>query len=528
MIRQRYIILAVLFSTAMILATACSDNARSAGSSETGSRQTEPAQVFNCTSSGRWFPGNSNQLRSMVNGFLDDAERMEIKGKPLALISPHAGYVYSGPVAAAAYKQIEGLHYDTVVVIGFTHGVYDPDIGVFKETVFRTPLGDIPVDDDIIDQLIAQHKNIRHKPALFYNEHSVDNQLPFLQSVLSDFKLVPILIGSQTPENIRITSSALRNVLKNKNALIVASTDMSHYWPQETAKQLDTETLRFITALDADGIAKLMTADPSGRRLCGYGAVQSAINTAKGLGADSAVLVRHATSQEITGMKSDQGVVGYSAVVISNSKLNPVESNSESPNEYFAKEKKMTMPEYGGELDEAAQKELLEIARNSLDTYIKTGKLPDITPESPLLNNKRGVFVTLNKHGMLRGCMGYFENDTPLYKIVPRQASVSATGDPRFPSVRENELEDIDIEISVLSVPEYVDSYEDIVVGKHGVILEKGYHRATFLPQVAPEQGWDRDTMLAYLSAKAGLAADAWKKGCRFQVYTAQVFGEQE
>ncbi len=483
--------------------------------------------VFTCTSAGRWFAADPKELRDTVDSYLDKVDGVRIGGRITALIAPHAGYQFSGPVAAHAYKLLKGLRFDTVVVVGFSHSVYLPEISVYEKGSFRTPLGDIPIDEDAAAALIAEDPRIKYNHVLFEGEHSVDNQLPFLQRTLSGFKLVPIMFGSQTEENIGILAAALAKVLKGRNALLIASTDMSHFWRQEEAKKLDAEVLERVRAMDAGGIGQLMKDDPSGRRLCGYGAVQAVIRAAKELGAAETRVLRYATSQDTYGATGN-GVVGYVAAVLIDKNGKNEAASAEDDIKRYDKEKKMGKPEFGGELDEAARKELLGIARKSLETYVMTGKPYKADSDSPQLQMKRGVFVTLNINEALRGCMGYFEADTPLKDIVARQAVVSATQDPRFPPVRPGELSKIDVEISVLSEPEYVDSYKDIEVGKHGVIIEKGYYRATFLPQVAPEQGWDRDTMLTNLSLKAGLPPNSWKEGCRFQVYTAQVFGEKD
>lgn len=521
-------VMCLIFSTgACARAENAEKNSPPAANAPPASGPKEP--VFTCTSAGRWYPDDPAKLRNMVKGFLDKAEGGQITDRIVALIAPHAGYPFSGPVAAHAYKQLEGLHFDSVVVVGFSHHEFAPEIAVHQAGTFRTPLGDIPVDADLAAAIMAENPVIKYDPAIFVGEHSLDNQLPFLQMTLSGFTLVPILFGSQTPENINILSDALARALKGKNVLLVASSDMSHFWPQDEANRIDAETISRVTAFDADGIAQMMQGDSSGRKLCGFGAVQVVLRAAGALGADEARVLKYATSQDTFG-PTGNGVVGYMAVALVDKKgkntlinVNPKEAAvSASP------EEKSMKPHYGGDLTEASQKELLAIARKSLETYIRTGKTYTPDSENPQLQSKRGVFVTLTINGALRGCMGWFEPNTPLAEIVARQAAVSATQDPRFPEVRPEELPAIAIEISVLSMPRYVDSCNDIVVGRDGVILEKGNRRATFLPQVAPEQGWDLAAMLSHLAMKAGLPADGWKQGARFQVYTAQVFGETE
>ncbi len=480
--------------------------------------------VFVCTSAGQWFPADPQQLRAAVGGFLAKAKNRDIKGRIVGLISPHAGYPYSGPVAAYSYKQIEGRHYDTVVVVGFLHRTYSKDINIFAGDAYKTPLGEIEIDKEIADALIAYSDRIVHNPAVFAGEHSLDTQLPFLQYTLDSFKLVPVLVGMQNRQNLETIALALASVLKGKNVLMVASTDMSHFWPYDEANRLDAEMIDRIKAYDIMGMERLMEGDATGRRMCGHGVVRAVMSAARELGADEAVILKHANSQDTYG-PTGNGVVGYLAAA-----LVDTDTAQKSAAAAVKKQKELPMEEnkVAGELTKEEQKELLAIARNSLETFIRTGKRIDVTTKTPALQEKKGMFVTLEKNNILRGCMGHFEPDTPIGKLAASQIIVSATHDPRFPTVSENELSQIDIEISVLSVPEYVDSYEDIEVGKHGVILQKNGRAATFLPQVAPEQGWDRDTMLDHLSWKAGLSTGAWKQGARFQVYTAQVFGETD
>lgn len=519
----RLILLAPLFVMSLTAGLCCKGRARS-----DASRGVAPAaqkkntvsipekDIFTITSPGRWFPADAAELRDMVDGFLDAAEDKKLTHRIVAMMSPHAGYPFSGPVAGYAYRQLRGLHYDTVIVVGFNHAVRDEGIATYNKGGFRTPLGVIPMDTEMADALIKSNSLIKHNPAAFAGEHSLDAQLPFLQRALDDFKLVPVLLTAQTPENIDALAEALSKVAKGKNVLLVASSDMSHFWPHTEAKKLDDETLEAILKMDADGVGKILKDDSSGRRLCGRGGVQAVMRAAKALGADSAHLLRYADSKDTSGYDDPQhGVVGYGAVAFTDDNAEPAR----------AAEKKS---QYPGELDAQDRKQLLGIARHALEQSVSSGKMPKFENDLPRLENKRGVFVTLNKDGELRGCMGHFEADTPLYEIVARQTVMSAFQDPRFPPVSEDEIAHITIEISVLSEPEPVDSYEDIVVGKHGVILKKSGRGATFLPQVAPDQGWDRDTMLSQLSLKAGLPGDAWKTGATFLVYTAQVFGEEE
>lgn len=503
----------------------CVGGQNRSGAAETGKNgQNTPAQreVFDCTSAGRWFPGEPDQLRKTVDKYMAQAEDRNIGNRIVGIISPHAGYPFSGPVAAYSYRQLEGRHYDTVVVVGFLHRGYNSDINVYAGDAFATPLGEIPVDKETAAALIGAGDRITNNPQAFAGEHSLDTQLPFLQRALGSFRLVPVLAGSQDKQNLETLSNALASVLKGKNALLVASTDMSHFWSYEEANTLDAGMIERIEAYDIEGMERLMAGDPTGRRMCGHGVVRAVMRAARMLGADEAVKLKYANSQDTYG-PTGRGVVGYlAAALVDNDTSQEREAKALNPEGG----KNMADKDITRELNKEEQKELLAIARESLESYIRTGRRIDVDTETPVLQKKNGMFVTLEKDHRLRGCMGHFEPDTPIGKLAASQVLVSATRDPRFPPVTESELDRIEIEISILSVPEYVDSYEDIEVGRHGVILEKRGRAATFLPQVAPEQGWDRDTMLDHLAAKAGIGPGGWREGARFQVYTAQVFSE--
>jgi hypothetical protein len=250
--------------------------------------------------------------------------------------------------------------------------------------------------------------------------------------------------------------------------------------------------------------------------LCGGAAVYTAILAAKACGANRIKLLEYANSGDVTGDKGK--VVGYGAFAIMR-----------------LKEQEMTpelKKEKGGSkmLNEKQQKVLLGIARKTIEEYIRTRKMPELKVEDPLLKEKRGVFVTLHKRGMLRGCIGYIMPLEELYKAVSKMAIESSTGDPRFPPVRTEELDEIEIEISVLTVPERINSVDEIEMGKHGVIVKKGYQQGVFLPQVATETGWSKEEFLNRLCYdKAHLPEDAWKdKDTEIYTFSAQVFKEEK
>jgi len=235
---------------------------------------------------------------------------------------------------------------------------------------------------------------------------------------------------------------------------------------------------------------------------------------AKRLGADSVEILKYANSGDTAGRKDN--VVGYLSAAI------------------YQKEKIESRKAINGEvsemLNEAQKKRLLQIARETIEAHIKDNKRLDFTEDDPTLNRELGAFVTLHKHGQLRGCIGNIIGRGPLYLTVVDMAIESATGDPRFPQVTASELKDIEIEVSVLSELKKITSPDEIVMGKHGVLIRSGFRSGVFLPQVATETGWSKEEFMSNLCAqKAGLPADAWKKGeCDIYIYTAEVFSEKQ
>ena len=495
-----------------------------------------PEDVHACQGGGMWFPGDPVRLAAMVDSYLSDAEKdaEKIEGEPIALIVPHAGYIYSGWVAAYAYRQIEGLDYDTVVVIGDTHaGRGTAPIAVWARGTYETPLGTVPVDEEVAAALLDADSRILFDRAGHESEHPVENQIPFLQRALSrDFKVVPIVLHDDSLEIAEVLSQALVEALADCKALIVASTDLAH-WPayddacaSDAAMLAAVETMAPQALLDADrewmgkGIPDLATT------MCSKGSVLTAMLAAPQLGANQVTVLKYANSGDVPVGERDR-VVGYGAVMFWRGEGNrSAERSRRSPTSF-------AMPTLPGPVTEAIpltaedKEELLAMARQTIAHFLRTGAFPHFTVTQPGLLQERGGFVTLEKHGELRGCIGHLIGDRPLYLVVQNVAISSAVGDQRFPPVTEEELSDIEIEISVLSPLKQVENVDQIQVGLHGVIIRQGLNQAVYLPQVAPGQGWGREEMLENLCLKAGLSKDAWKKeGTRFYVFTADVFGE--
>ncbi len=464
---------------------------------------------------GAFYPGNRLLLQRQVDGFLAKAKKVELEGELIALISPHAGYIYSGPVAAYSYKQLERKDFDTVILIGPSHHIGFAGASIYNQGPYQTPLGLVEVDIDLANKIIAQDKSIGYIPQAHIREHSLEVQLPFLQRTLKDFKIVPILISDSSVKNCQILADAIFKSIKGKKVLIVASTDLSHYQPYKEACQLDKVTLDAIVTLNPEEVAK--KGD-----MCGKAAVLTTIILAKRLRADKAIILKYLNSGDTAGPKD--GVVGYGAVAIFGEAKNKVLPAGQV---LILKkgEKKMK-----GVYSKEEREELLKIARDSIKSFLTTRKPPRIETENPKLNQKRGVFVTLRRGEALRGCIGFIEPIFSLYHAISECAISAATKDIRFPPVTEGELPKITIEISVLSPTKRIVSVDEIKMGTHGVIVKKGLHHGVFLPQVATETGWSKEEFLSQLcSGKAGLPPHAWKdKDTEIYIFTVEKFEEEK
>jgi AmmeMemoRadiSam system protein B/AmmeMemoRadiSam system protein A len=433
---------------------------------------------------------------------------------PVALVAPHAGYRYSGPVAGFAYRAVQGHAYDTVVVLGPSHREAFTGLSVYDTTRFDTPLGQIPCDRELIGAVLGKHPNIQYLPAAHRNEHSLEVQIPFLQRALTGFKLVMVVIGGRDPEAELTFVNALAAYAQQKRVLVVASSDLSHYHGYDEANRLDTVALRSIVALDELALEK----DIRGERCeaCGILPVLTVMAYARRMGATRGVLLKQANSGDTAGPK-DQ-VVGYAAVA-----FYADGAAGARRDEGAAKQKTKT----AAHLDAAARKELLAIARRTIEETVRTGKTPEPATANPALRTPQGAFVTLTIGGELRGCIGTFREDEPLYRTVAKMAVAAAQQDPRFPPLSPAELAKIHLEISALTPMQQVTDVGAIEVGRHGLYITKGFRSGVLLPQVATDYGWDRQTFLEQTCRKAGLGKDDWKSGATISTFEAEVFGEE-
>jgi AmmeMemoRadiSam system protein B/AmmeMemoRadiSam system protein A len=471
-----------------------------------GPAPTVTGEIHPAMFAGDWYDDQPDALASGVDSMLEAVT--PIDGQPIGLLVPHAGHVFSGPVAAYAFKQIEGIDYDVVVIIGpnHRHPTFE-DVSVWAEGGFETPLGVVPVNREVAADLLEADERIVFDREVHLTEHSIEIELPFLQRVCPDCSLVPVVIGQPTEENLKALGDALIKVLKGRKALVVASSDLSHYPSYGDAIQVDMATLAAVETGDpelvrqrieetmAKGVPNLATC------ACGEGPLLVTMRVVKELGADTVTILRYANSGDSPSGGRDQ-VVGYGAVM------------------FWRWE-----PPALGQADKDA---LLDIARRAIADKLDDAELEALMAEKPVLARRSAVFVTLLKGDDLRGCIGQIQARYPLAEAVRMAAIDAATEDPRFLPVKRSELDEISIEISVLSPFRRVTDVErDIQVGMHGLLIIAGDARGLLLPQVATEQGFDRVEFLEAVAQKAGLPPGAWQDATLY-TFTAEVFGEAD
>ena len=486
-----------------------------------GSREPEEScSIFTSRLAGSWYPAGKQELADEIDGYLSKVpdERLE---EVCAVILPHAGYRWSGPTGAYAVHQIQRRSFERVLVIGPSHRVPIKNVASVPDfTHYATPLGRVPLDRKFIAEL-RKHSEFQNIPSAHEDEHSVQIELPLLQRALDGFQFVPIVVGELDRPTMREMGRILRGLIDSQT-LVVASSDFTHYGADfaylpftddvpNKLKELDAGALDKLCGKDLDGLFDYI--EKTGATICGRYAIGVLLSM---LPADAQVHQLHYdTSGRMLGDFSSS--VSYCALAVSG-KWSEVDR---------------VAPAVEPELLTAADRaRLLRLARGSLTHVLKNREMPTVeqldVEITPAIKRISGAFVTLHKNGELRGCIGEVFPSRPLFESVMAQAVNAGLNDHRFPQVELSELDEIDVEVSVLTPPRPVASASEIVVGRHGVVLKKAGHAALFLPQVATEQGWDRQTTLTHLSRKAGLAGDAWREDASFEVFEAIVFGEKD
>lgn len=446
---------------------------------------------------GSWYDSRKEVLSQQLDLFLEQARGQSASQEGIvALIAPHAGYAYSGPVAAHAYQLVQGKDYETVIIIGTSHRYAFRGCSIYPQGGYETPLGVAEIDADLAAK-IAEATGFKYHAKAHSEEHSVEMQVPFIQKTLPKAKIVPLVMGSPSKETIFTLAQAFSDCLGDKKVLIVASTDLSHFFSKQKANRVDSKTIALIQDLGTDEIMKKMARNEN--IMCGGGPVSSVLLFAKNSGHAHAEILKYLDSSHAGG--SESRVVGYVAAAV----------YADRPAPLFS-------------LSEEEKKELLRIAHSALENYVVENQVYNSLTDNPKLLSKKGAFVTLKKKGRLRGCIGFIEPVLPLHQAIVQAAIYAASRDVRFNPVQSSELKDIEVEISVLTPLRKINNPKGVEVGKHGLVIAKGDRKGLLLPQVPLENHWSRETFLEQTCLKAGLPRDAWRTGAEIYVFEAIVF----
>lgn len=464
---------------------------------------------------GAFYPASQAELTHDLQTYFEGLNPNSAQN-PLAVIVPHAGYVFSGRTAATAYAQINrNATFQHIFVVGSSHTMHFRGAAIYPNGNFVTPLGKVPVDE-LAAELIAKYPVFNANMQPHQQEHSLEVQLPFLQHWLKNrFKIVPIVIGGEAEQTCAQVANALAPYLTPENLFIVSS-DFAHYPTRQIAEQTDAvmadaictnSVAQFMSAkqkIETSGHPNLLTA------MCGWTSMLSLLNITQGRN-DLIYKKISYTNSANSPYGDNQRVVGYNALALFAQK--PLSDKSFS-------------------LSNEAKKELLEIARQAIERAVrgKSDSSGSTHSPHPELQQLAGAFVTLHLGGHLRGCIGNFATNRPLAQVVDDMAQAAATHDYRFTPVTAPELDQIKIEISVLTPMQRIHSADQLQLGKHGIYMRRGMQSGTFLPQVATETNWTKEQFLGHCARdKAGLGWDDWRNdSTELYVYEAIVFNEDD
>ena len=461
------------------------------------------------TQANRFYTGDAKELSEEVDSFLALHRGETVYNNVAALIVPHAGYYYSGNVAATAYMSMpKDKPYKRIFLLGPSHHEWLDGASVNTEAdYYATPLGHVKVDHETALRLTDSDSVFSYQPKAHDREHCLEVQLPFLQRRFGENvmpSIVPIIISTNDYQKLKRIANVLKPYFTEEN-LFVISSDFSHYPSYEDACEVDAKTGKAIETGNVEQfIAVLEENSRSGKRnlatsACGELAIATLL-----LMMDRTYEVKHLLYQNSGDVDNQEHnrVVGYHAFAI-----------LRGASQEFV-------------LSDEEKKILKEIAFTSIKDSLagKPVAQPILNAQYPVLNSKCGAFVSLHKQGRLRGCIGHFGEDVPLHEIVAEMARAAAFEDPRFMPVTKDELEDIDIEISVLTPMRRIQSLDEFELHRHGIYIRRGYRSGTFLPQVADEVNWTKEEFVSHCAQdKAGIGWDGWRDA-ELYVYEAIVF----
>jgi AmmeMemoRadiSam system protein B/AmmeMemoRadiSam system protein A len=453
--------------------------------------------VYRSPYAGSWYPGDAGELRSLLSKLFRESEKRIgpwVREGAHACLVPHAGLIYSGVIAAAAYRYLAVRRPSIVVILGFHHGRRHPGIVIPELDGYETPLREVAIDSETVDHLT--HSGLcRRMPVALMSDHSVEIQLPLIQWAMPGVRVVPMYVGDLGPVERERAAEVLAAL--PESTVLLASSDLTHYgrdfrflpFPadsrlEENLWRLDFESLQAAGSLEPCEF--LDELDRSGATVCGRAPIALLLETMKRKAGAEVFqhVLDYRTSHEITG--DDSGSVSYGSAAY-------------FPADAFA-------------LRACEGEALLDAAQASLVNYAQGGPRRPVEPNDARIANHTapGVFVAVCREGRLRGCLGRVGSDSPLRKCVPELALSAALDDARFaPSDREA-CDEFDIEISVLTPRKRISSPERLRTGVHGAVLERGLSDGLLLPKVGRREGWTRERFLQALALKAGLAEDEW------------------
>lgn len=468
-------------------------------------------KVRRASGAGMWYPADSSQLLESVDAYIS-ASPSTVPEKPVALVVPHAGYDYSGPVAGVTYASLIGHSYKRVLIFGLSHGAQLRGASVLQVDAYETPLGSIPVNAEARDALL-DCPFVTEQPDAHLNEHSVENQLPLLQRALADFEMVGILVGEMTEDERASLAQVVRSLM-DEETLLVVSTDFTHYGPDYGYVPFDDDVPDRLQMLHVVAVREILEVDIPGwdeflrntqATICGRNPVALLLATLQPFDDMQGRSIAYALSGDVT--EDFTNSVTYSGI---------------------------GFWRFGSGLNEGEQSTLLRLSRDVVIDYFDRDTVPIVDVEqyelTPRLESLGAAFVTLRNEGELRGCIGDIVAMKPLFLSAAENA-YQASLDPRFEEnpVKRDEVPDLQIEISVLTPMRRLVNPGDVRVGTDGLLIVRGRNAGVLLPQVPVEEGWDREQFLAAACLKAGLPADAWRNS-QTEIYrfSAQVFGEEE
>lgn len=459
---------------------------------------------------GQFYSGEKDKLENeLENLFKNTCQNSSEKKHLQAIVAPHAGYIFSGEVAASAFNLIsKNTVYKRIFILASSHQYSFNGASVYCDGNYETPLGEIKVDTKLAKHFTNSSAVFYNKPEVHQNEHSLEVQLPFLQHKLgNNFLLVPIILGTNSAEECKIIASVLKPWFTPEN-LFVISTDFSHYPNYNEANKLDNITADAICSNQPEQLQNVLKenktegVDNLATSLCGWTSVLTLLYLTENRDfCFEKILYQNSGDSKISGDKNR--VVGYWAIAVIN--------NDDSM-----------------KISKAERLEIFEKAHHSIKTYVETGKKGKlIKPISKgILSEITGAFVSIYIENELRGCIGGFAQEKTLNELVQNMA-VSAACDRRFENVKPEELNNMKLEISVLSPLKKINSVDEIELGKHGIFIEQGFNTGTFLPQVIEKTGWNVNQFLGYCARdKAGIGWDGWKTADIY-IYEAVVFREE-